>query len=382
MADNDEDLDFTALMQRQGVEPVRAVRAGGKAQAQAPREPARATRAGHKAQAPAPREPAPREPVRATRAVHKAPAPREPTRAAERVPVAAPVVVPVERRGAAVSAEKAEVVAAQAGLVTARAELQAQQHALERTIAERDGLAARVKQLEQERDAALRLLATAEKVMKRRAEPVPSVPAPEVPRISLAEALVARGLGDPEEQAQALAALASTESARRLMETLETRDLAGLRSALERRLALVCGRPGCAAPAGAAVIEVSPARCELCGGSEIQRAATRFMQACEAAGVVRVRFVGGSPNYRTQLEALFPGRGPLTVRTTAGDRRVPLHRSKAQQRSDDLVVIWGATELDHATSGAYRAQFGRVETIAHRGIGRMLDLAAERITAR
>ena len=341
MADDDKDLDFTALMRRQGVEPVR---------------PVRAARAGHKAQEPAPRKPA---------------------RAAERVPEAAPRVAPVERPGATVSAEKADLLVARAGLLTARAELQAQQHELARTIAERDGLAARMKQLEQERDAALRSL------MKPRAEPVrPPAPAPEVPRISLAEALLARGLGDPDEQAQALAALVSTESARRLMETLETRDIAGLRSALERRLALGCASPGCAAPAGAAVIEVSPARCELCGGSEIQRAATRFIKACEAAGVARVRFVGGSPNYRTQLEALFPRRGPLTVRTTAGDRRVPLHRSKAQQRSDDLVVIWGATELDHATSGAYRAQFGRVETIAHRGIGRMLDLAAERITAR
>ena len=95
-----------------------------------------------------------------------------------------------------------------------------------------------------------------------------------------------------------------------------------------------------------------------------------------------MRFVGGSPNYRTQLEALFPAGGSLTVHTTAGDRRVPLQRAKAQQRGDDLVVIWGATELDHATSGAYRAQFGRVEVIAHRGIGRMLDLTSERLAKR
>jgi len=357
---DDEDLDFTALMQRQGVAPVR---------------PARADRAGRKA---------------------PEPAPRKPGRVAERASVVAPVVTPVERRGTAaeqagrVTAQavlltaQAELLTARAELLTARAELQAQQHELARTIAARDGLAARVKQLEQERDAGLRSLAAAEKLAtaKQRTGPAgPPAPAPEVPRISLAEALVARGLSDPDEQAQAVAALTGTESARRLMESLETRDIVGLRSALERRLALVCGSSGCSAPAGAAVIEVSPARCELCGGSEIQRAATRFIQACEAAGVARVRFVGGSPNYRTQLEALFPRRGPLTVHTTAGDRRVPLHRAKAQQRSDDLVVIWGATELDHATSGAYRAQFGRVETIAHRGIGRMLDLAAERITA-
>ena len=204
-------------------------------------------------------------------------------------------------------------------------------------------------------------------------------PAPEVARISLAEALVARGVTDPAEQAQALVALVGSESAPRLLSALETRDIAGLRSALERRLALLCGGPDCKAPPGAVEITVSPARCELCGGSEIQRAATRFIRACEAAGISRVRFVGGSPNYRTKLAALFPAGGALTVLTTAGDRKVPLHRSRAHQRTDDLVIIWGATELDHATSGAYRAQHGRVEVIAHRGIGRMLELAALRL---
>ena len=116
------------------------------------------------------------------------------------------------------------------------------------------------------------------------------------------------------------------------------------------------------------------------GGSDIQRAAHGFIRACQAAGITRVRFVGGSPNYRTKLESLFPPGGPLGVRTTAGDQRIRLSRAKSQQRSDDLVIIWGATELDHATSGAYRSEHGRTEVIAHRGIGRMLALAAARIT--
>ena len=148
---------------------------------------------------------------------------------------------------------------------------------------------------------------------------------------------------------------------------------------LERRLALVCGDPGCAPEVGAAALQVEPARCEVCGGSDIQRAAHGFVRSCLAADIVRVRFVGGSPNYRTKLAALFPASGPLTVHTTLGDKRVRLQRSRSQQRGDDLVIIWGATELDHATSGAYRAEYGRTEVIAHRGIGRMLELAAARI---
>ncbi len=173
--------------------------------------------------------------------------------------------------------------------------------------------------------------------------------------------------------------LLAGESATRLLELLVTRDPSALASLLERRLALVCGDPGCAPELGAAALQVLPARCEVCGGSDIQRAAHGFVRSCLAADIVRVRFVGGSPNYRTKLAALFPASGPLTVHTTLGDKRVRLQRSRSQQRGDDLVIIWGATELDHATSGAYRAEYGRTEVIAHRGIGRMLELAAARI---
>jgi hypothetical protein len=128
-----------------------------------------------------------------------------------------------------------------------------------------------------------------------------------------------------------------------VLDLLETRDPATLASLLERRLALVCGAAGCAPELGAAALQVAPARCEVCGGSDIQRAAHGFVRACVAAGLARVRFVGGSPNYRTKLAALFPAGGPLTVHTTAGDKRVRLNRSRSQQRGDDLVIIWGAT---------------------------------------
>ena len=159
------------------------------------------------------------------------------------------------------------------------------------------------------------------------------------------------------------------------------RDPDDLEGFLERRLALVCGAPACVPQDAAAVLVVEPARCDVCGGSDIQRAAGAFASACAAAGLNRVRVIGGSPAYRTQLEHLFPKGGPLTVLTMRGDKRVSLNRSKRHQSSDDLVIVWGATELDHATSGAYRAAYGRVMTVAHRGIGRMLELAADRITA-
>lgn len=204
-------------------------------------------------------------------------------------------------------------------------------------------------------------------------------PAPP-PRFPLAAALAARGL-EPGEYIQALTLLAASESAAALLEQLEARDPTVLAAIMERRLALVCNDAACAPDLGALGLVVPRARCEVCSGSDIQRAAHGFARACQTAGITRVRFVGGSPNYRTKLAALFPAGGPLRVRTTAGDQRIRLSRSKSQQRGDDLVIIWGASELDHATSGAYRAEYGRTEIVAHRGIGRMLDLAAARIAA-
>ena len=55
-------------------------------------------------------------------------------------------------------------------------------------------------------------------------------------------------------------------------------------------LALVCGDPACAPGLGALALTVPRARCEVCGGSDIQRAAHGFIRACQAAGITRVRF--------------------------------------------------------------------------------------------
>jgi len=259
--------------------------------------------------------------------------------------------------------------------------------------AERDALNAQLAPLEhQVRTAKLRVDAaeararSAEDRLARAGTPEPArqeehpseVDAPAV--TTLAEALAARGV-IPEEQLRAVAALGGKPEARSLVDRLVARDADDMAGFLDRRLALVCGAAACEPQDAAAVLVVEPARCDVCGGSDIQRAAGAFASACEAAGLKRVRVIGGSPAYRTQLEHLFPKGGPLTVLTMKGDKRVSLNRSKRHQSKDDLVIVWGATELDHATSGAYRAAYGRVMVIAHRGIARMLELAAERIAA-
>ena len=235
-------------------------------------------------------------------------------------------------------------------------------------------------------EAAERARASAEDRLARQpaviSAPAPApAPVPQaLPPTTLAEALAARGV-TAEEQQRAVAALGATLEARSLLDQLVAADADAFEGFLDRRLALVCGAPTCVPQDAAAVLVVEPARCDVCGGSDIQRAAGNFAKACAAAGVTRVRVIGGSPNYRTQLEHLFPKGEALMVLTMRGDKKVPLQRSKRHQAHDDLVIVWGATELDHSTSGAYRAEFGRVMIVAHRGIARMLELAAERITA-
>jgi len=259
-------------------------------------------------------------------------------------------------------------------------------------------LSARCKALVKERDAALqqvelvrRELEEARKIAleQRRGHAQAlmrlqqAAPAPVVAWADLAAHLRERGLAAGEE-AEALSLIARGDALGSLLGLLEARDPDALAALLRRRLALVCGDRACAPAVGAAALRVARARCEVCGGSDILRAASLFASACLGAGISRVRFVGGSPSYRSKLEELFPrskgGRdSSLIVRVTAGDQRVRQSRSRSQQRGDDLTIIWGGTELDHATSGAYRPEHGRVEVIAHRGISRMLELAAAKI---
>jgi len=359
----DDELDFAALMQREGVTPVAGERR--------PARPARASvasrdttaRSGAPGPEPAATRPAGARPNPAPRA---APTPTATRPATTRGGADDARLAALRQELAALAARHQEALAERDAAVQASAALRAELTAL-RAAADAN-------------EAALRAAADANEAALRAVHAAPRSAPAELPRSSLAAALTARGLL-ASESAAALALLGAGEAARRLLELLETRDSAELASLLERRLALVCGDPACAPELGAAALRVEPARCEVCGGSDIQRAAHGFARACAAAGVVRVRFVGGSPNYRTKLAALFPAGGPLTVHTTAGDKRVRLNRSRMQQRGDDLVIIWGATELDHATSGVYRSEHGRTVVIAHRGIGRMLDLAAARLAA-
>lgn len=186
-----------------------------------------------------------------------------------------------------------------------------------------------------------------------------------------------RGCEGGEEMALALTGLLD-QRAEELADRVELSDPGPLRGLLDERLAFLCGDPSCQASPATTVIRVPRERCEVCGGSDIRRAFRGFVDACQAAEVQRITIVGGSPAYREQLETLRRNHGSgLRLKLVAGSRPPGRKRARDLVRGSDLVLIWGATILDHSTSDAFDPSDDRVVFIRHRGIAGMLEQAVE-----
>lgn len=151
---------------------------------------------------------------------------------------------------------------------------------------------------------------------------------------------------------------------------------------LEEQISLLCGDPGCPPRAGAAVLTVAPERCDVCEGSDTRRALESFVDRCTELGIRRVRLVGGSPNYHTQLRKLTDGDPRIELKLIPGDGRRNQTDAKADQKHSELVIIWGGTILDHSTSQNYDPALGRFLVVAHRGIAGMLRRATEALGER
>ncbi len=185
-----------------------------------------------------------------------------------------------------------------------------------------------------------------------------------------------RGLADEALQVRALEGLLHARPAATATAIFRG-DHQALRSELERT-ALVCEGADCQ-PMGkdTPVIRVAPADCECCGGSDIRRAFGAFVAACRAAGMARVTIVGGSPSYRDKLRSL--GRElaqGLALEVVQQERP---GEGKRAQAITGLVVIWGATEVDHSTTGHYRGAGDRTIAVHHRGIAGMLSQVSQKL---
>jgi hypothetical protein len=183
-----------------------------------------------------------------------------------------------------------------------------------------------------------------------------------------------RGLRSREEDVEALLGLLA-QRPDQLVDAMELASTDRFRELLEQRLVLICGRSSCLPDGPEATVTVTPRRCEVCGGSDIQAAFARFVDACERKQVHNLVLVGGSPAYRKQIGALAAAHPSLRLDLVPGTVRRPTRKAEADMHRADIVVIWGGTLLDHSISENYREGSGkaRLVTVRDRGITRMLE---------
>ncbi|MBA3788330.1 MAG: hypothetical protein H0X21_06505, partial [Actinobacteria bacterium] len=140
------------------------------------------------------------------------------------------------------------------------------------------------------------------------------------------------------------------------------------RAVIDARFARFCA--ACAArtdAGGREVVTVAASTCARCGGSRNDRALTEMVEACEAAGILRLVVVGGSPDVRREVGTL---QDRLELRLIDGTER----RTRTEAQRDlawaDLVVIGGSSELAHKVSNLYTRDAGStpVVTAARRGV--------------
>lgn len=142
------------------------------------------------------------------------------------------------------------------------------------------------------------------------------------------------------------------------------------------RLVLSCNVAACERD-DAPLLEVERDRCELCGGSDVRLAFAQWIKVLRQAAITRYTIVGGTPLYREMLRAMNRELGHGLQLDTVGDL-VPRADQRARATTG-LVVIWGATAVDHAVTNHWKGKGDLQITIAHRGIAGMLRLATARL---
>lgn len=155
--------------------------------------------------------------------------------------------------------------------------------------------------------------------------------------------------------------------------------------ALRARFFLHCSSAECARYAAASgrqpVLASEKPRCERCGGSDNQRAATEFLEASRRRQVSKVVVVGGSPGVREELEATL-GRA-LQLRLVDGTERRTAEKAHFDLEWADLVLVWGGSELHHKVSLLYTAVppalKRKVLIVPKRGVAALLAAGVEHL---
>lgn len=200
--------------------------------------------------------------------------------------------------------------------------------------------------------------------------------------------LASRGYGLAPVRDQARATLEGAQLTRAGKKRMSTEKLGRAQELLGSTYALHCSAPECRAHAersGRTPLLADPkSACERCGGSSNARAETELLEACRAKGVHKLVIVGGSPAVREELERAL-GKS-LSLRMIDGTERRSADRAKADLEWADLVLIWGASELDHKVSTLYThghpSTRARVVHVPKRGVAALLAGGIEHLRKR
>ena len=176
------------------------------------------------------------------------------------------------------------------------------------------------------------------------------------------------GYGPPYEELER--ALAEAGLSRPARGAISPRKAERVEALLASLFVAVCPRGDCQADAADGedrriVPAATQADCAVCGGSANARAVDGMVAAWRRADLGRLCVVGGSPNARTELEALVDGR--LDLRLIDGTANRNAGQAAADLAWADRVAIWGGTQLDHHVSNKYRGP--HVVQFAKRSIG-------------
>lgn len=193
------------------------------------------------------------------------------------------------------------------------------------------------------------------------------------------------GYGAGKARLAARAALEDAQLTRAAKTRMSAQKLERAATLLLGRFSLHCSSPACLDAAHASVREALPANtkalCPHCGGSDNARAAKELLAACASASIQRVLVVGGSPSVREELHAALGTA--LQLRTVDGTERRTQERARGDLEWAQLVILWGATELDHKVSGHYAhppaAHRGKLVHVARRGVAALATAAVEHL---
>jgi len=161
---------------------------------------------------------------------------------------------------------------------------------------------------------------------------------------------------------------------------IATAKVVSVKTALQSRFIRACSRVRCresaasgAAPNRRRLVEVDQRHCEVCGGSDNRRAVQAMTLAMQRTGKTRLLVLGGTPQMRSNLQALV--EPPCEVRFVFGDGRDNAKDALQNATWANLIVVLASTPIAHKVTAHYKAY--RPITVPRRSITALAEAVSQ-----